>query len=300
MELVKCPICEVDDTEILFKQKDLTLKGKEFFNVVKCKRCSLIYINPRPSINELHSYYPDEYDPYNTSESKFLKYITRFIAKQDTKHFKKYLNKEAKILEIGCASGDYLVHLRDFGGWDAYGIELSSYAVDKAKKEYQLNIQEGTLFDTSFENNEFDLVIMRHVLEHIPNINETLQEIKRILKPKGKIMIIVPNVDTIETKVFGSYWWYDIPRHFYNFSPKTVGHIMKKNGFSVYAYNYSIVPNNWIISLGNIINNNNFLCKFNKFFSINNIFLLMIFTPVSVLQYIFSTSGRFRMIVEKR
>ena len=206
-EYVSCDLCGSDDTTLLFVGKDrMTYKEGEF-NVVKCNNCGLVYLNPRPTQTEISRFYSEEYSPFKSDKNKLIKYVERKIAERDVKKIKKLINKNnINILEIGCATGEYLSYLRDIGGGNVTGVEISPYAAEYARREHRLNVITGTIFDGKFTDESFDVIIMKHVFEHVHNPSETLKEINRLLDKNGKFIFIVPNIHTIETKIFGKYW----------------------------------------------------------------------------------------------
>jgi SAM-dependent methyltransferase len=268
------------------------------FNVVECKNCLLIYLNQQPEQQEIKKYYPNEYTPYGLNP--LLKIITKIIAKLDAKDFKKYLPDNARILEIGCSSGEYLSGLRDERNWEITGIDVSKHAISIAKKTYNLNVICKDLFECKFEDNYFDLVILRYVLEHLHNPDDVIKEIKRILKDNGLIYLVIPNSDTIERKIFKQYWCeYDVPRHLFLFSINTITELLKKNKFKILHLKHSIVPNNWIMSIKYYLKDKNFSKILVNFFDISNPLLLLIFTPISILLSIFKNSGRIKILAKK-
>lgn len=297
MKYIKCNLCGSDDYRLLFKthEKMFNLPGE--FSVVECKRCSLIYLNPQLEPDEINRYYPDEYDAY--SKGRILEMAQRIIAKLDSKNFKKYIPNNAKILEIGCGSGEYLNGLRR-DKWEVTGIDISEYAVSIAKKKYNLNVMMGDLLSMKFEEKSFDLVILRHVLEHLPDPDEELKEIRRILKDNGLIYLVIPNADTLERNVFKEYWFpYEVPRHLFLFSVRTITELLRRNKFKVLSLKHSIVPNNWILSLHLYLKEKNYQ-KISNFFTISNPLLLLLFTPVTIFLSILKTSGRIKILAEKK
>jgi len=112
-------------------------------------------------------------------------------------------------------------------------VEVSKYAAAYGNK-HGLNIFNGELNDAKFPSNFFDVIVMNHVLEHLFNPKETLQEVSRILKPDGLLIIGIPNIDSYAARVFGKYWSaMEIPRHLYHFSVKTLKLLLSENNFEI-------------------------------------------------------------------
>jgi SAM-dependent methyltransferase len=301
MEYANCDLCGADDTTLLFVEKDRMTHREGEFNVVKCNSCGLVYLNPRPTQAKISEFYPGEYSPFKSDKNRLIKYVERKIAEKSVKEIKRLVNKDnIKILEIGCGTGDYLALLRDIGGWDVMGVEMSPYAAECARREHGLNVITGTIFDGKFTDESFDVIIMKHVFEHVHNPSETLKEINRLLNKNGKFIFIVPNINTIEIKIFDKYWHgWDVPRHLYDFSPETITKLLDKNGFVIHSISYSWVPNHWIGSCKHILDEKSFPLFIRNFFNVHNVFLFGLFFPLSFCLSILHQSGRIEVTAQK-
>lgn len=229
MEYVKCNLCNSKDYGQLFSAGDTNLTKQGMFNVVRCRDCSLVYINPRPIKESMAQFYPDNY--YKLESSYLL---------EDKQNKKKMirncrdierLKKKGKILDIGCGRGDFLIYMQS-RGWETYGIEISEVVWRYAREVQGLNVFYGELLQANFPANYFDAVRLWHVLEHVRNPKEILQEANRILKREGLLIISVPNIGSLEAKIFKEKWYaLDLPRHLYHFSIKTLKDILEKTKF---------------------------------------------------------------------
>jgi methionine biosynthesis protein MetW len=251
-EYEKCNLCESDDSTILFNGRDRVHKKDGLFTVVKCNNCGLIYTNPRPKQTIISEYYPEVYwDIKENEEVNFENKLKKVVHKSINKIY--YQMKipsqySGKVLDIGCGDGKLLSNLKNTG-WETYGVEISDLAVEFARKKYGLNIFEGVAEDAMFEDEFFDVIILSHVLEHLPDPKATLKEINRILKPNGLLIISIPNVNSFEAKHFKKYWTaWELPRHFYHFSNKTVETLLNKTGFNISKINYDTNPNIFLSS----------------------------------------------------
>ncbi len=138
-----------------------------------------------------------------------------------------------RVLDIGCGSGWWLEGMRA-QGWETFGVEISEQAAALGRISKGLQIFAGTLEDASFDEQSFDFVRANHSLEHISCPNETLDMVHRILKPEGKFMVGVPNVNSFNARLFGEYWWHlCAPVHTFSYSVKTLSHLLDKHGFRV-------------------------------------------------------------------
>ncbi|EKQ52025.1 MAG: methylase involved in ubiquinone/menaquinone biosynthesis [Methanobacterium sp. Maddingley MBC34] len=251
-EYVECNLCGSKSSDIFFKGKDIKYKKNGLFTVVKCKECGLIYINPRPKQTVISSYYPDEYwemdNDNGVMEAKIKQIAHRFINKIS---YKMTIppKKGGKILDIGCGDGKGLLKLKE-EGWETYGVEISDLAAKYVREKYGLNVFTGIVEDAGFEDEFFDAIILSHVIEHLSDPKTTLTEVNRILKNDGMFTISLPNVASFEAKYFKKYWiGWDIPRHFYYFTPITIKSLLDKTGFDVLTIKYDNNPNNILSSL---------------------------------------------------
>jgi SAM-dependent methyltransferase len=216
MENINCPICNNQIYTFLFEAIDIKVK-LERFNIIKCNNCGLIVTNPRPSVQEIGSYYLEDYYSYLLSKSK--------------KNRKLPFNNK-KFLDIGCGSGD-LIKIKENEGFESFGVEISKIAVKNGKKTGQ-NIELYDGKQLPFVDNFFDLINLGNVIEHVHYINEILTEIKRVLKPNGLLTISVPNIESYDAQIYGKYWRHlDVPRHLYHFSLNTITNILTLNGLEI-------------------------------------------------------------------
>ncbi len=221
---VNCPICQINETNFLFRKDDL--------DVVSCHQCRLTYVNPRLSGQMLtgdyiSDYYPTEKQIRLTNDPMEWAQMRERLAEVTTK------TKGRRLLDLGCGMGTFL-HLAQSENWQTIGIDLSEDGCQYAREQYKLNVLCGDLFHANFPSNHFDAVTLFHVLEHIPDPNSLLTEINRILKPIiGRLVIEVPNGGSIHMRIQKGNWPYVHPKdHLYYFTNHTLSLLLKKNGFN--------------------------------------------------------------------
>ena len=147
------------------------------------------------------------------------------------------------MLEIGCATGDYIAKIRQLG-WQTYGVELSEQAAQLAISRFGLDVFAGDLFQAGFPSGKFDVVALWMVLEHLYNPVATLREIRRVLRDDGVVLLNTVLIDHIGYTVFRDYWYdCDQPRHLYLFSKETLRAILEKAGFRVDRFAYKTSTN---------------------------------------------------------
>jgi ubiquinone/menaquinone biosynthesis C-methylase UbiE len=234
--LEQCPICNSIRSKYFMACIDHTV-SRETFNIVECESCGFKYTNPRPETQDLGRYYKSEdYVSHSNTKKGFINSTYQSVRKYTllkklqliSKHY-----KTGKILDIGCGTGEFLNTMKS-AKWDSMGIEPDSDARNMAIKNYSLNVlPESEL--SSLLDESFDVITMWHVLEHVPKLNERVQELKRLLKPNGLIIIAVPNCNSLDAKIYKEHWAaYDVPRHLYHFTPNDIDSLFKKYGMKVF------------------------------------------------------------------
>jgi len=219
-EFVLCNICNSNDTITLFEY--------ELGRVVRCKKCGLIYKNPRlteDEFNKILESAPQQInvDVCSSKEELFSNFL---------KKIEKIKNK-GKILDVGCGSGYFLKLAKDLG-WEVYGTEVNPHLIKFAKDEFGINIEKKTLKD--FEEEKFDVVTMLEVIDLLRNPKEELKEVRRILKKDGLVFIRVNNglwhcnLERFR-KYFSFLGLYPSVLHLYSFTPRTLKRILQEVGF---------------------------------------------------------------------
>jgi len=137
-----------------------------------------------------------------------------------------------KLLEIGCATG-FLLSEAEGLGFQAYGVEISEWAVNYARDTLKLkNIFCGNLEEAQFPPAYFDVVILKDVIEHLPDPKNILIQIRRILKPDGLICINTPDIASLPSRILRARWWGIKQEHLYYFTKKTIYQILRVCGFA--------------------------------------------------------------------
>lgn len=218
----KCPICQSKKLVQEFSCVDETV-SRETFQISKCEECGFLFTNNIPKKEEIGKYYQsEEYISHtNSSEGLFNKLykLIRFIT---LKQKVRLLGKETGVLlEYGSGTGELLAACHE-KGWECTGVEPEEKAREKARENHNLE-----LIDTSekidFSENSIDRIMMWHVLEHIPDLHETLSNFKRWLKKEGMMLIAVPNHKSWDAKHYKENWAaYDVPRHLYHFDKNSM------------------------------------------------------------------------------
>lgn len=230
-EFVKCNNCGSDiaySFVIGYDYASIEHDGTSF-EFVECSNCGLIYQNPRPTSTNIAKYYPESYSPYN-KKSYFGKILRGFSYEKNC--VLDYL-QTGKLLDVGCASGYFLNIMQKSTMLDVTGVELSPIASQKARDEFGLNVITGDLLSVNFPDEQYDVVTMWNVLEHVYYPAQTICDVWRILKPGGYFIVRVPYSKSFAAKIFGKFWaGLDLPRHLFLFPKNVLIKMAEDAGFS--------------------------------------------------------------------
>jgi 2-polyprenyl-3-methyl-5-hydroxy-6-metoxy-1,4-benzoquinol methylase len=203
------------------KVRDYSI-SKEIFELHHNPEYDMLITFPKPSLEKLPSYYEsDDYISHTDGKRSLFERMYHLIKDVALKNKLKLINAQSpkgKLLDIGAGTGDFLVVAKK-DGWLTTGVEPSQKAKTIATKK-------GVTFAESLavlENNSFDVITMWHVLEHVPNLEEYISELKRLVKPNGTIIIAVPNFKSFDANYYGKFWAaFDVPRHIWHFSKTAI------------------------------------------------------------------------------
>ncbi|MFA4852408.1 MAG: class I SAM-dependent methyltransferase [Bacteroidales bacterium] len=234
-EIKQCNICGNAEFSVYIECRDHFLT-QELFTIVRCKKCGFLFVNPLPEKDKLHSYYDSpEYISHSGTSNGLINSIYKKARNYTHKKKFRIISKYAKgktILDVGCGSGE-LLKLFKHHNWETLGIEPNSKVREFAKLSYGLKILEEDQI-INIPEKSIDVITLWHVLEHVSDLNERMQELKRILKNDGVLIIAVPNCISYDAIYYGKYWAaYDVPRHLYHFTPNTIKQLLNKFNFSI-------------------------------------------------------------------
>lgn len=208
-----------------------TLFTRHQFHYQQCDQCGLVHVNPQLSQQAIANLYREAYE--NKSRSHGKGSLTIPIEHQLLlEKLASIAGKAGKLLDVGCFEGQFLWAARE-GGWQVTGTEISQTAVFFARETWQLDVHLGALEEVHFEDNQFDAVVLRDVIEHLPDPRCTLEEINRILRPGGAFYVWTPNFNSLTRRLVGQHWGAVIfPWHLYYFTPQSLVQMSKGTGFS--------------------------------------------------------------------
>jgi 2-polyprenyl-3-methyl-5-hydroxy-6-metoxy-1,4-benzoquinol methylase len=220
---------------IFFKKvKDYSVSN-EVFELHHNPEYDMLLTFPKPTAAQLPSYYESaDYISHTDGKRSLFERMYHVIKSIALKNKMKLINAQSAkgtLLDIGAGTGDFLVVAQN-DGWITTGIEPSAKAKSIAQNK-------GVVFAESLsdlQDNSFDVITLWHVLEHVPNLDEYLSELKRLVKPTGTIIIAVPNFKSFDAEYYGKYWAaFDTPRHLWHFSKYSIQKLVEEKQLQLTA-----------------------------------------------------------------
>jgi SAM-dependent methyltransferase len=228
-----CPLCgdALETAALRARDRWFGLSGE--FELRECERCRLATTYPQLEGEALARHYPADYDPWLRSDSLLEKLASIPADVRATLPPYGPIRRKAggALLDVGCGRGDLASRFAR-AGWRSYGLDNSAAAVASARS-VGVDAHEGTLETAPWDDASFDLIIMNHSLEHMPDPVEQLKRVRRLLRPGGQLVVAVPNWQSWQRRLFGTYWTpLDIPRHLTHFSPHALHAAAGRAGFT--------------------------------------------------------------------
>ncbi len=234
--LTQCPVCQSTRFNDFLRVKDHTVSQAEF-QLVVCDTCGFKFTNPRPPAEEIGRYYEStEYISHHDEARDVMSTIYNQVRNHTTQQkiglLDRALGKKNILLDVGSGTGFFLSQAKA-AGWQVNGTEPDAQARAIGQSRIGEDVYE-TIDDPFFANKQYDAITMWHVLEHVHRLNETMEWLQKHLAEKGKLFIAVPNPESNDAQAFKENWAaYDVPRHLYHFSKKSMQQLAEKHGFRV-------------------------------------------------------------------
>ena len=228
----RCPLCgaPLQGTPLPARDRWFGVEGE--FEIRECTHCELGITCPRPDGDALAAYYPSEYDAWRPSRG--LVGLVRHALAEIRASLPPYgaLKRRGSgaLLDVGCGRGD-LASSFARAGWSSAGLDISPAAVAAALAA-GVDARVGTIETAPWPDGSFDLIVMNHSLEHMPDPVGAMRRAHRLLRKGGALVAGVPNWGSWQRRLFGTYWTpLDVPRHLTHFSPRALHLAANQTGF---------------------------------------------------------------------
>jgi len=262
-EVIDCPGCGHNLSSVVLQGKDWILSEPVTLTIVRCERCGLHYLNPRPRLENLGRYYPADYHSYQMrggdddgadagagvkqlalreafgaphlrpqGKQRTLARAVLAVRRPESFGFGVPWHGQGRLLDFGCGGGKFLRRMHALG-WDVLGLDFSETSV-QAVRDAGLKAIQGTLPHPELAAGWFDVMTMRHSLEHVPDPPAVLRAALDLLAAGGRLVIQVPNYDAWDVAYFGdAAIGLDLPRHLIHFTPPTLRAMLEQTGYTL-------------------------------------------------------------------
>ena len=290
-----CCLCEQEDAEIIGTGEDFEYRtSADIFTVMQCRTCGLVYLNPRPALEEFARIYPSSYHAFAFSETEFglVFKVRRRLEARRLLSWCRNLPDGARIIDIGCGDGFHLELLKDFGKqtWQVEGVDADERAVKMAHQK-GLTVHQGLLENLNLPSETYDLAILIQTIEHLAAPPQLLANVRKLLRPGGRVVIVTDNTDSLDFRIFKQRYWggYHFPRHWNLFNPQTIHLLAEKTGFEVEVLTTQVSPVNWTYSVRNALADRKAPSWLVELFSLKSTLALGMFT---IFDTIHNLAGR--------
>ena len=212
-----CPACGHTGAQEWLRASDRLHGRQEQYTLVRCPGCSLVWLSHPPKPEDMHLHYTDAYHKLISEGGQNSPQRWGFRKTALTQH-----KQSGALLDLGCSSGSFLEFMRS-EPWDLYGIEMSAEGARTAELSSGAQVFVGNILDAAFARETFDVITCFDVLEHLYEPWRVMAKVGEWLKPGGIFYVLVPNIDSAEARVFGTYWHgLELPRHLFHYSPASL------------------------------------------------------------------------------
>lgn len=203
-----------------------TYKG---YDLVSCESCGLNWVQPIPAPEVLAEYYSTTYRLAAQDNQADLSQSAR-DANLIQEWLTEYAPSAQTVCEVGCARG-HLLHELCRRGYKVKGYELSSVTSAFAREKLGIDVTTG---EVTADGPGFDVILMRHVLEHTPDPIRQIRALAERLRPEGLLILAVPNGAGLAFRMLGEYWtWYVPPAHLWYFTARSLKRLLSDNGLEL-------------------------------------------------------------------
>lgn len=237
----RCAICGTSGnaTELYPANFDLAALNPEIFSarrlpdrvhyrLVTCNHCGLVRSDPVASPEVLAKLYAQSTFTYGDEVADLKRTYGRYLSKLDNHGVRK-----DSLLEIGCGTGFFLEEALARGYRVARGVEPSRAAVDQAAPQVRDQIVCGMMGPGMFPPNQFDVVCLFQVFDHIPDPGPLLDECLKVLKPGGLLLALNHNIKACSARLLGERSPIVDIEHTYLYNPVTMTRLFQHRGFKV-------------------------------------------------------------------
>jgi SAM-dependent methyltransferase len=230
LEEPPCPVCGQTSFATVYRDvRDLAGKGAGVFAVQRCQSCSLVVTRPRPVAEDLYEYYRGLYFRRSRLGRLDRWYLSARLAVIERV---RTLRASDRLLDVGCATGQFLSVAYAKSQCEAHGVEFDPAAIANAIRPDVITYHEGDLETADLPKNYFDIITLYQSLEHVPDPVATLKQVRELLAPGGLCLVEVPDFGSVWRSLFRRYWMpLLVPQHLFHFEAETLPKVFAAAGF---------------------------------------------------------------------
>ncbi len=287
IEKEDCLLCGQNLWRLECVAKDeLTEQNRDYF-YFRCRNCGFVILHQKPSQDSFDSIYSDSYPAYLTDQkrSAFLNYVLSGVNLKRSHRVLQY-RQRGRLLDIGCAIGDFLGVMTRKEGWVCLGIEPSPEIAKEVEVRLGISVIPSSIEEAALKEASFDVVTAWDVLEHVREPRLALNKIHRWLKDDGLFVASMPNISSLEYRLFRGFWFnLDPPRHFWHYTPRTIRRLLEEEHFQLIRIETSLWSSceAFLKSWKYLIRRWGFR---GRFFLLSRIPLLVVFFPILGLSHL--------------
>jgi 2-polyprenyl-3-methyl-5-hydroxy-6-metoxy-1,4-benzoquinol methylase len=225
-----CNICGSDRYRRVhfFKEWNLGREPVRDVSIVQCRSCRVR--RRMPGI--IDDYEAEYHAPYEEQGQAIHPHQLCHFADLMTVRLPQFDAKNVKFLDVGCSTGRVL-RLATTLGFEATGLDYSRWATEYCAK-LGFTTRHGSLIGQWEESTLFDIIHCCHTIEHLPDPVAYLQEMHRLLKPGGQLMLACPNYASLPRLILRDKWGvWCLDSHLWQFTSKQMQRLLAANGFEV-------------------------------------------------------------------
>ncbi len=266
--LTNCPICDNNHIEKTLDVVD-HFSSKETFPLFDCHHCRFRFTNNFPSENNIDRYYDSpDYISHSDSDkgiiNKLYHIARKIMLKRKVRLVSAHtMKKPIRLLDMGCGTG-YFLNAAKEKGVTVSGIEKNKIAREYAVNQFGLDVK-GASYFWEIKSESYNAITLWHVLEHLENLNESIDKIKNILTEDGVAIIAVPNFRSLDASFYKKNWAaYDVPRHLWHFSPESIENLLARHEMCITKCYSMPLDALYVSLLSEKYRNANFLLRYGR------------------------------------
>jgi SAM-dependent methyltransferase len=199
--------------------------------LVACAGCGIARLEPFPSEDEVRAFYTREYYDAWGMEGDGLEAVRAMKLATFGRRLRELgpSRPGEALLDVGCATGFLLEAARDLG-YEPHGVEVSAFAAAESERAFPGRVFQGTLEEARFPEGRFGVVVLSDLLEHVRGPLPFLREVRRVLRPGGRLLIVTPDLGSLSARVMGRRWFHRKAEHLYYFTRESLGGLVGRAG----------------------------------------------------------------------